>query len=643
DRLDLLPEVERRLVVEEWNRTEAGPLPDACVHELFEAQVERTPGAVALVAESAALTYRELDGRANRLAHHLRGVGVGIETPVAIHLARGAELVVAMLAVLKAGGAYVPLDPAYPAERLAWMVADSGAAVLVTQERLRGAFALSAGVRVVSVDGDADHVAGERADGPAVPALPGTLAYVIYTSGSTGTPRGVGVEHRSLAAYLAAVIREYGLGAGDRLLQFHSVSFDPAAEEVFATLLSGAALVVREGSPVADPRVFWDACGRDGITVLDLPTAYWHSIVPHLESHPDVLPPSLRLAVTGGERMLPGPLAAWRRVAGGRVRLLNGYGPTEATIAVTLWDTAGAGEGEVAVVPIGAPLANSRCYVLDEWMRPLPVGVPGELYVGGVQVARGYLRSPRATADRFVPEPFGGHAGARLYRTGDRVRWSADGNLEFLERTDFQVKIRGFRIEPGEIEARLAEHPAVRQAVVIARETAASDRRLVAYYMADEQLEVEALRRHVSERLPEHMVPAAYVHLEALPLTGSGKLDRNALPAPEGDAYARRGYEAPQGETEQALAEIWSELLGVERVGRRDNFFELGGHSLLIVKLIARMGRRDLHVEVGTLFTRPTIVELAQAVSRDSLRVTVPPNLIPGLDSIDPDEVEVYV
>jgi amino acid adenylation domain-containing protein len=608
--IDVLPEAERRIVVEEWNRTDAEYPAGSCIHELFEAQAERTPDAEAVRFQEESLTYGELNGRANRLAHSLRRRGVGPEVRVGICLERSLEMVVGILAVLKAGGAYVPLDPAYPADRLAFMLADSAAAVLLTQEGLRGALPVGAGMDVLSVEAAEAELAGGSAENPESGAGPGSLAYVIYTSGSTGTPKGVAVEHRALVNYTAYAARKFALQPGDRLLQFSSISFDTAAEEIFPTLLSGATLVLRTEEMLETPGSFWETCGRWGVSVLDLPTAVWHHVSPHLDARPEALPESLRMMVVGGEAALPERVSAWQAAAGGRVRLLNGYGPTETTIVATFWEAPES--GGVSRVPIGKPVSNTRCYVLDAARRPAAVGVPGELYVGGAQVARGYLHRPAATAERFVPDPFAAQRGARLYRTGDRVRWMADGTLEYLGRLDGQVKVRGFRIELGEIEARLTEHPEVREAVVLAREDVPGERRLVAYVVGE--ADADAVRAHLRQSLPEHMVPAAYVYLQALPLTPNGKLDRKALPAPELTSAADR-YVAPRTPVEEALAEIWAEVLRLERVGVTENFFELGGHSLLATRVVSRV-RELFGVELSlrSLFEGPTLAEMAGRV-----------------------------
>jgi amino acid adenylation domain-containing protein len=643
DRLDLLPPAERRRVVEEWNRTDAAYSADACLHDRFEAQAARTPDAVAIVFEDVALSYAELNRRANRLAHHLRALGVGPDARAAICVERSLEMVVGVLAVLKAGGAWVPMDPGYPTERLRYMLADSAPRVVLTQSSIAaGASGLFDGLDAEVLALDAPRWREEPATNPGRGGLgPAHLAYVIYTSGSTGKPKGVMVPHRAVVNRLAWGANAWGAGSGEVLFQATSLSFDVSIWELFRPLSAGGRVVLAPPGREGDATHLAASLRRYGITRAHFVPSLLQLFLEMDEARSCT---ALRQVVCAGEPLPMALLARARALLPG-VEVHNLYGPSEAASAVAAVPCAPEPDG--ARVPIGRPTANVRAYILDRAGEPVPVGVVGELHVGGAGMARGYLGRPALTAERFVPDPFG-EAGARLYRTGDLARWRPDGSIEFLGRNDFQVKVRGFRIELGEIEARLREHPAVRDAVVVAREERAGDPRLVAYWTGEAGVEVQALRSHLGERLPEHMVPAAYVRLDALPLTPNGKLDRKALPSPEGDAYARHGHEPPVGEVEEALAEIWSELLGVERVGRWDNFFELGGHSLLIVKLIERMRRRELHVEVGTLFTKPTIAELAEAVSGDSAQVVVPPNLIPDLDSIDPDEVgsgnlEVYL
>jgi amino acid adenylation domain-containing protein len=611
--LPLLPEAERRLVLEAWNRTDAEYAASSCIHELFERQVERAPGATAVVFGEDRVTYAELNARANRLAHDLRARGVGPEVRVAICLERGPEMVAAVLAVLKAGGAYVPLDPAYPADRLAYMLADSAPAVVLTQRAVARDLAgvlEGGGVPVVDLT-DASAWSHRPETNPERGVLaPEHPAYVIYTSGSTGRPKGVLVPHRGLCNVAAAQQRALGVGPDDRVLQFASLSFDAAAFELVMALASGAALCVASRDELLPGPGLLALLRRHAVTVLTLPPSA-------LAALPAGDLPALRTITTAGEALPPELVERW----GARHRLWNLYGPTEATI----WSTAAECADPARKPDIGAPIANVRAYVLDAAREPLPVGVPGELYVGGAGVARGYLGRPGLTAERFVPDPFGGEAGARLYRTGDRVRWLADGTLDFLGRVDHQVKVRGYRIELGEIEARLAEHPAVREAVVVAREDEPGDRRLVAYVAGDPAAGADVLRAYLGETLPEYMVPAAYVHLDVLPLTPNGKLDRKALPSPDGEAFARHGYEAPAGEVEQALAEIWSEVLGVERVGRHDDFFELGGHSLLALQMASHVQQvLDLEVEPGKVFECPVLKDLAEVLAAAG-RAELPP------------------
>ncbi|HEX6913075.1 MAG TPA: amino acid adenylation domain-containing protein, partial [Longimicrobium sp.] len=602
--LDVLPAAERRRVVEEWNRTDAETPNDVCVHELFQAQVRRAPDATAVVFAGTSLTYAELNARANRLAHHLRGLGVGPHARVAICVERSPEMVVGVLGVLKAGGAWVPLDPAYPAERLRYMLEDGAPGVVLTQASIAAArpelFA-GLGAEVLCLDAP---VWGDAPDtDPARGGLtPDDLAYVIYTSGSTGRPKGVMVAHRNAANLVAAQALTLGVRPESRVLQFASFSFDASVFEMVMALCQGASLHVPVGGDLLAGEALERVVDEGRITHVTLPPA----VLPTLSG--DAAFASVETMVLAGEAV---PAAAVQRWAG-RTRLLNAYGPTEAAVWSTVHHCRADERGNP---PIGRPIANTRVYVLDEAGEPAPVGVPGELYIGGAGVARGYLGRPELTAERFVADPFGDRPGARLYRTGDLARRRADGTLEFLGRNDFQVKVRGFRIELGEIEARLREHPGVREAAVVARRDDGQDPQLVAYCVGDD-VGADALRRHVGERLPEYMVPAAFVLLEALPLTPNGKLDRKALPSPQGEAYARRGYEAPVGETEQALAEIWSEVLGVDRVGRWDDFFELGGHSLLVVLVISRIRQvLDAEVEAATIFDFPVLTELAEALA----------------------------
>jgi amino acid adenylation domain-containing protein len=567
-----------------------------------------------------------LNRRANQLGHYLRRLGVGPDARVAICAERSLEMILAVMAVLKAGGAYVPLDPTYPAARLRYMLQDSEPRVVLTQSSLKGLFA---GVGEVVPVLDLGAPAAPWSDQPqtnperaAVALSPEHLGYVIYTSGSTGQPKGVMVPHRGIVNLVCALGQYLAIHAESRVLQFASFSFDGCAFEVFVALCRGASLHVpsRGERLVGENLVRFAAQHR--IT---------HAIVPPsvLQGLPeDAGLDSIRTLVVSGEALSHALVRRWTR---GR-RLINGYGPTETTVGAALYECK---DRDSKNPPIGRPFANVHIYILDATREPVPVGVAGELYIGGAGVARGYLNRPELTAQRFVDDPFSREAGARMYKTGDLGRWLPDGTIEFLGRNDFQVKIRGFRVELGEIEARLTDCPGVRETAVVVREDTPGDKRLVAYYTvagtspeAQAGFGAEHLRAHLSARLPEYMVPAAYVRLGSMPLTPNGKLDRNALPAPESAAYAMRGYQAPQGQTETAVAKIWAELLKIERVGRLDNFFELGGHSLLAVTLIERMARAGLPVGVQAVFATRTLSELAAAVGSYVAFPEAPPNRI---------------
>ncbi|WP_033058535.1 non-ribosomal peptide synthetase, partial [Sinorhizobium arboris] len=632
-RIDILPADERRYVLEELNRTEAEYPSELCVHELFEAQVRRAPDAVAVVHEDEELSYGELNARANRLAHHLIGLGVKPDERIAICVERSPAMVVGLLAILKAGGAYVPLDPAYPSGRLRQVLDDAAPRRLLCDAAGREALGAEALANVTAVDlGAATPAWAELpASDPDPHALGLTsshLAYVIYTSGSTGTPKGAQNEHRAIINRLAWMQQAYALKATDVVLQKTPFGFDVSAWEFFWTLLEGASLVLAPPAAHKDPDALIDLIINQRITTAHFVPSM---LVSFIDAKGVDRCTSLQRLLCSGEA-LPASLVRKARRVLPWTGLHNLYGPTEAAIDVTAWNCPDDFDG--TIVPIGRPISNTRVYLLDAFGAPVPFGAVGELYIGGAGVARGYLNRPELTAERFIASAF--VEGDRLYRTGDLARYLPDGNLEFLGRNDEQVKIRGFRIEPGEIAARLCEHERVREAVVVARDDRAGDKRLVAYVVAkaadgsDEANGVElaaALRAHLGGLLPDYMVPAAFVRLDALPLTPNGKLDRKALPAPADDAYARTAYEAPQGAIETLLAGIWAELLGVERVGRHDNFFELGGHSLLAVQLMERLRRQSLGVEVRTLFARPVLCDLAASLGSHH-EVAVPANRI---------------
>ncbi|HEX2077204.1 MAG TPA: amino acid adenylation domain-containing protein, partial [Longimicrobium sp.] len=582
--------------------------------ELFEAQVRERPGAVALVWGGAELTYQELAARANRLAHHLVRRGVGPETRVGVLLERSAELIVALLAVLKAGGCYVPLDPAYPPERLALMLADAGASVLVARGGLASDLE-APHAAVVDLDVLADALAAEPDDPPRSGASPENLAYIVYTSGSTGKPKGVMVAHRHVVQ-LVCETDYVRFAPGDRVAQASNASFDALTFEAWGALLNGATLVGIGRDVLLSPRALREFLRGNGITTLYQTTALLNQLS---REQPDIFAP-LREVLFGGQAA---DAESVRRVlaSGKPKRLLHMYGPTETT-AWCSWEAVEHLDEDALTVSVGRPTGNQRIYLLDSALQPVPIGVPGEAWVGGDGVVRGYLDRPALTAERFVPDPFTAEPGARMYRTGDRLRWTADGVLEFLGRLDAQVKIRGFRIEPGEVESVLSAHAGVREARVIVRGDAPGEARLVAYVVGG--VDAEELREHLRRSLPEYMVPAAFVGLERLPVTPNGKLDVKALPAPElGSAEER--YVAPRTPVEEVLAGIWSEVLRIERVGRRDNFFELGGHSLLAVQVISRV-RQVLAVEaeLGQVFTRPVLQDFARGLET-AARAELPP------------------
>ncbi|WP_338835113.1 amino acid adenylation domain-containing protein [Bradyrhizobium septentrionale] len=623
-RIDILPAAERSYLLEELNRTAAAYPSQRCIHELFEQQVQKAPEAVAVVCADERLSYGELNARANRLAHHLIAFGVKPDLPVAICLERSPAMVVGVLAILKAGGAYLPLDPAYPSARLRQVLEDAAPPLLLADAAGRAALGGDGltGVTVLDLETATPAWAELPATDPDPRALGLTsrhLAYVIYTSGSTGTPKGVMVEHRGLVNLVTWHVQTFcpqpeaccALAAG--------VAFDASTWELWSALCNRSTLQLPPRAAAADSLhllQWW----RD----QSLDVAFLSTPLATLALDDKLINSRLEYLLVGGDRLqrVPGPLSP--------LKLINNYGPTEATVVAT----SGRLFSDNAVPHVGRPIANARVYLLDAYGAPVPFGAAGELYIGGAGVARGYLNRPELTAERFIASPF--VDGDRLYRTGDLGRYLPDGNLEFLGRNDEQVKIRGFRIEPGEIAARLCEHAWVREAVVVAQQDGAGEKRLVAYVVCASEAGSDeddggglagALRAHLSARLPDYMVPAAFVRLAALPLTVNGKLDRKALPGPADAAYALAAYEAPRGEVETMLAGIWAELLGVERIGRHDNFFELGGHSLLAVQLMERLRRLSLGVEVRTLFARPVLCDLAASLGSHR-EVAVPANLI---------------
>ncbi|MBZ4423365.1 non-ribosomal peptide synthetase, partial [Myxococcus sp. RHSTA-1-4] len=599
--LPLMGEDEQRRVLREWSTTVSDYPREATLPGVFSRVVARFPDNIAVEFAGSRLTYRQLDERANQLAWHLRGLGVGADTCVALAVERSLELIVSLVAILKAGGAYVPLDPNYPRERLAGMVEDTSPRVLVTTRALLPRLPAD---RLATVMLEDAALASEPTHAPPPLALPDSLAYVDFTSGSTGRPKGVGTTHRGVLRTLIGV--DYArFGADEVLLHFAPISFDASTFEIWGALLHGARLVVMPPQ-VPSLEELGHVLQSSGVTTLWATAGLFTQLV-------DNPPPGLttvKHVMTGGDVVSPAHVR--RAVEALHLPVTALYGPTETTVFATSHPVSRPEQVGISV-PIGKPIGGTRLYVLDAHGQPVPVGVTGELFIGGDGLARGYIGQPALTAERFIPDSFSGIPGARLYRSGDLVRWRNDGTLDFIGRADSQVKLRGFRIELGEVQSTLASHPEVQEAVALVREDRPGDKRLVGYVAAPRSLDMAALRAFLQQRLPEYMVPSALVRLDTLPLTPNGKVDRKALPAP--DLATTRQYVAPRTPTEERLAALWAETLGLERVGAEDNFFELGGHSLLATQVVSRI-RVGLGVELPLreLFKAPILSALAAQV-----------------------------
>lgn len=601
----LLTEPEHHQILVEWNATAADYPKNLCIHQLFENQVESTPEVVAVIFEDEHLTYRELNRRANQLAHYLQHLDVGPDVLVGICVERSLDMVVGLLGVLKAGGAYLPLDPAFPSERIEFMLEDAQIPVLITQQHLTTQLP-NHKASVVCLDTDGTKLSLQSETNLLPTTLSDNLAYVIYTSGSTGRPKGVQINHRAVVNFLQSMREQPGLRAEDTLLAVTTLSFDIAALELFLPLVVGARVVVASQEIVADGTALMEVLTHKRITVMQATPVTWRILLAagwQGDRNLKILCGGEALPLDLAQQLLPKAASLW-----------NLYGPTETTI----WSGTCKIEPGEKTISIGRPIANTQIYLLDAHSQLVPIGVPGELYIGGDGLARGYLNRPELTTARFVPHPFSDISGDRLYKTGDLARYHPNGTIEHLGRLDFQVKIRGYRIELGEIEAVLNQHPAVRQTVVVAREDRPGDKRLVAYLVIKKGLNATAedLKRHVTKQVPAYMVPSVFMILEAMPLTPNGKVDRGAFPVPESSTYSSKdSFAVPTLPLHSQLVQIWEELLDARPIGTRDNFFDLGGHSLLAARLVNRIEQDwGKKIPLNTLLADATIERLAAVI-----------------------------
>ncbi|NER22034.1 MAG: amino acid adenylation domain-containing protein, partial [Symploca sp. SIO1C2] len=629
--LPLLTDIEQQQLLVDWNQTQIDYSQDKCIHQLFEEIVEQTPDAIALVCENQQLTYCELNRQANQLAHHLRSLGVTADTLVGLCLERSLEMVVAILGILKAGGAYVPIDPDYPTERLSFIVEDAQLSVILTQQKLLESLPQHQ-ARVVCLDSDGETITQNSQSNPQNTATANNLAYIIYTSGSTGQPKGVLVNHSNVVRLFTATESWYNFNSEDVWTLFHSIAFDFSVWEMWGALLYGGKLVVVPYLVTRSPESFYQLLCQEKVTVLNQTPSAFRQLIQLEEGIGNreqgiANDLKLRLVIFGGEALEINSLQPWfERHGDQQPQLVNMYGITETTVHVTYRPLSLADLDSAASV-IGRPIPDLQMYVLDEYLQPVPIGVPREMYVGGAGVTRGYLNRDELTTQRFISSPFNN---SKLYKTGDLARYLPNGELEYLGRIDNQVKIRGFRIELGEIEALLTQHPDIWETVVLVREDEPGDKRLVAYIVpqSNSSLTSVQLRQYLKAKLPEYMVPNAFVILESLPLTDNGKINRRALPAPDLHRELTETYVAPRTPVEEILVQIWGQILNVEQVGINDDFFELGGHSLLATQLVSRI-RNSFQVELPLreLFKAATVAQLADCIEQlkqQSPELTVP-------------------
>jgi amino acid adenylation domain-containing protein len=639
DELPLLSDRERHQLLVEWNKTQVDYPKDSTIHQMFEHRAQQTPDAVAVVFENQQLTYKELNQKANQVAHYLQKLGVKPEVRVGIYVDRSLEMVVGLLGIMKAGGAYVPLDPAYSSERLSFMRSDAQVQVLLAQSHLDEEIRDRA-QSVVFLDSDWENIAHESKENCLSDVTPDCLAYVIYTSGSTGKPKGVQVNHRSAVHLFAATYPLFNFSERDAWTVFHSYAFDFSVWEIWGALVHGCKLVIVPLEVTQSPSAFYQLLCSERVTILNQTPSAIRQLIDAQKTADREPKWSLRLIICGGEA-LPAELAS--ELLEWNLPLWNFYGPTEATVWTAIHPIKSV-ESKRGSIPIGRPLPNTQLYILDANLQPVPVGVLGQLYIGGAGLSRGYLNLPELTAQKFIPNPFCEEIEARLYKTGDIARYLPDGTIEFVGRSDNQVKIRGFRIELGEIEAVLSQHPAVRESVVLLGEDNSGENRLVAYIVSSSEFStgqpslISKLRGFIKEKLPQYMIPSAFVLLEALPLTSNGKIDRRSLRAPDLEISELNAAFAPRTPEEQLLAEIWSQVLGVKQIGIGDNFFELGGHSLLATQLIAKV-REAFQVELPlrSLFQSPTVKSLALAIAIAKAQQAIEPRALVQLPAIVPD------
>ena len=648
--LSILTNEEQQILVD-WNSNRVNYPDNLCIHHLFERQAAKTPNAIAVVAEPEQLTYQELNRRAQELANYLQSIGVKPEVIVGVCLERSLKAIIAILAVLKAGGAYLPLDPAYPQQRLEHIIQDAKISIILTQTQLQAKIkscvtATENNIQIISLDSNFKSSPASLQPYTPIPT-PKNLAYVIYTSGSTGKPKGVAIAHKNLVNFTRVAVQEYEIDSRDKVLQFASLSFDASVEEIYPCLIAGGTLVLRSQAMGYSPSLLLEKCGNYGITVLDLPTAFWHLLTEELANNPELqLPESIRLVIIGGEAVNPHKVTTWNRLVGNTCQLINTYGPTETTVVATTYKIPQQLDN-LSTIPIGKPLPNLKTYILDKNLQPVPIGIPGELYIGGAGVAREYLNQPKLTKEKFINNPFLEVKSNNLtsstpftsllpyfptpllYKTGDKARYLPDGNIEFLGRIDNQVKIRGFRVELSEIETLLHQHPAVKQAVVVLRQDVDHETKLIAYLVLKKNSTDKAIRRlgasliafrdFLQQQLPEYAIPSAFIFLDKLPLTINGKIDGDSLPTPDlVNSEIKPDFVAPRTAVEKQMAEIWQEVLGVSQVGIYDDFFKLGGHSLLIVRLFARI-RAVLQIDLPFqhLFDAPVLIDFVEKLEKN--------------------------